>query len=251
MVIQKEHFYALLLYWNANDILALQAFWIIFKTIFWSRTTSLCCHIGFLSALSKTFTTGNLYEQITKLDDPLERLNSIMDWEMFRAKLTKVCQKDGYTKGGHPPIDVIIKFKASVLRRICNLSFDQLEYQINDRLSFMRFLGLGLNDKEPDSRMIWDFENTLTKTEVLEELFCMEKLESEDLITQKGTIIDATFVDVPKQHNSYDDNKKIKNGEIPEDWKKPENTAKFAQKGTDAHWAKKRIMEPILATRIM
>ena len=72
-------------------------------------------------------------------------------------------------------------------------------------------LGLGLNDKVPDSRTIWDFENTLAQAEVIEELFCMfdEKLESEGLITHKGTIIDATFVDVPRQHNSHDDNKKI------------------------------------------
>lgn len=187
------------------------------------------------------FDEENRYEQITKLGDPLEKLNSVMNWEIFRAKLTKVCQKEDYTKGGRPPIDVIVKFKATVLRRIYNLSFDQIEYQINDRLSFMRFLGLGLNDKVPDSRTIWDFENRLAQAEVMEELFCLfdEKLESEGLITHKGTIIDATFVDVPKQHNSHDDNKKIKSGEIPEDWKKPENAAKLAQKDIDARWAKK------------
>lgn len=114
---------------------------------------------------------------------------------MFRGKLTAVCQKEDYTKGGRPPIDVIIKFKASVLRRIYNLSFEQIEYQINDRLSFMRFLGLGLGDKVLDSRTLCDFENTLAEAEVMEELFCMfdAMLESEGLITHKGTIIDATF----------------------------------------------------------
>ena len=177
----------------------------------------------------------------SKLGDPLEKLDSVMDWEMFRAPLTKVCQKEDYTQGGRPPIDVIIKFKASVLRRIYNLSFDQIEYQINDRLSFMRFLGLGLNDKVLDSRTIWDFENTLAQADLMEELFCMfdEKLENEGLITHKGTIIDATFVDVPRQRNSRDENKKIKEGEIPEEWEKPENAPKLAQKDTDARWAKK------------
>ena len=187
------------------------------------------------------FDEAKRYEKITKLGDPLERLDSVMDWEMFRAPLTKVCQKEDYTQGGRPPIDVIIKFKASVLRRIYNLSFDQIEYQINDRLSFMRFLGLGLNDKVLDSRTIWDFENTLAQEGLMEELFCMfdEKLENEGLITHKGTIIDATFVDAPRQRNSRDDNKKIKNGEIPEEWEKPENSPKLAQKDTDARWAKK------------
>ena len=187
------------------------------------------------------FDEAKRYEKITKLGDPLEKLDSVMDWEMFRAPLTKVCQKEDYTRGGRPPIDVIIKFKASVLRRIYNLSFDQIEYQINDSLSFMRFLGLGLNDKVLDSRTIWDFENTLAHAGLMEELFCMfdEKLENEGLITHKGTIIDATFVDAPRQRNSRDDNKKIKNGEIPEEWEKPENAPKLAQKDTDARWAKK------------
>ena len=160
------------------------------------------------------FDTENRYERLTQLGDPLEKLNGAIDWEMFRDKLTAVCQKGDYTKGGRPPIDVIIKFKASVIRRIYNPSFEQTEYQINDRLSFMRFLDLGLGDKVLDSRTLWNFENTLAEAEVMEELFCMfdSMLESEGLITHKGTIIDATFVDAPRQRNSRDDNKTIKSG---------------------------------------
>ena len=178
------------------------------------------------------FDTENRYERLTQLGDPLERLNGAINWEMFRGKLTAVCQKENYTKGGRPPIDVIIKFKASILRRIYNLSYDQIEYQINDRLSFMRFLGLGLEDRVLDSRTLWDFENTLAEAEVMEELFCMfdAMLESEGLITHKGTIIDATFVDAPRQRNSRDENKSIN-----------ENKPKLAQKDTDARWAKKGI----------
>lgn len=181
------------------------------------------------------------YAKLTELGDPLEKLDSIIDWEIFREKLTKVCQKENYTKGGRPPIDVIVKFKASVLRHIYNLSFEQIEYQINDRLSFMRFLGIGLNEQVLDSRTIWDFEDKLAQAELIDKMFFMfdEKLEEEGLITRKGTIIDATFVDVPKQRNSRDENKNIKNCEIPEDWKKTENAPKLAQKDTDARWAKK------------
>ena len=187
------------------------------------------------------FDAEKRYEKLAELGDPLEKLNKVMDWEMFREKLTAVCQKEDYTKGGRPAIDVIIKFKASVIRRIYTLSFDQAEYQINDRLSFMRFLGLGVHSKVLDSRTIWDFENTLAQAGVMDELFEMfdKKLEEEGLITHKGTIIDATFVDAPRQRNSRDDNKRIKNGEVPEEWKKPENAHKLAQKDTDARWAKK------------
>ena len=67
------------------------------------------------------FDAEKRYEKITELGDPLEKLDSIMDWEMFREQLTAVCQKEDNTKGGRPLIDVIIKFKASILRRIYNL----------------------------------------------------------------------------------------------------------------------------------
>ena len=89
--------------------------------------------------------------RITKIGDPLTKLDKVMDWEMFREPLTKVCQKEDYTKGGRPLIDVINKFKASVLRRLYYLSFEELEYQLNDRLGFMRFVGIGLNDNVLDS----------------------------------------------------------------------------------------------------
>lgn len=64
-------------------------------------------------------------------------------------------------------------------------------------------------------------------------------LEDQGIITHKGTIVDATFVDAPRQRNSREDNAKIKNGEIPEEWKDPKNKNKLAQKDTEAHWTKK------------
>lgn len=187
------------------------------------------------------FDTENKYERLSGLGDPLEKLDEVINWEMFRGKLTAVCQKEDYTKGGRPPIDVIIKFKASVLRRLYNVSYDQIEYLINDRLTFMRFLGLGLGDKVLDSRTIWEFENRLAEAEIIEEMFIMfdAMLETQGLISHKGTIVDATFVDAPRQRNSRDENKKIKDGEIPEEWEKPENAPKLAQKDTDARWTKK------------
>ena len=181
------------------------------------------------------------YEKLTALGDPLEQLNKVIKWEMFRSKLTKACQQEDTGKGGRPPIDVIVKFKASTIKRIYNLSYEQTEYQINDRLSFMRFLGISLSDRVLDANTIWDFENTLAQAGIMEELFCMfdAMLEEEGLITHKGTIIDATFVDAPRQRNHHEENKTIKEGNIPEEWKKPENAHKLAQKDTDARWTKK------------
>jgi len=67
----------------------------------------------------------------------------------------------------------------------------------------------------------------------------MKELENKNLISHQGSIIDATFVDVPKQRNKKEDNDKIKDGNIPEEWKKPEHKSMRAQKDADARWTKK------------
>ena len=187
------------------------------------------------------FDEENRLELLSQLGDPLEILNKVIKWEMFRSVLNQACRKEDTGKGGRPPYDVVMMFKILVLQRLYNLSDDQTEYQINDRMSFMRFLGINLCDKVPDAKTIWKFKNDLAESKAAEKLFCMydEFLEKEGLISHKGTIVDATFVDAPRQRNSRDENKKIKNGEIPEEWTNPKNKNKLAQKDTDADWTKK------------
>ena len=143
------------------------------------------------------------------------------------------------SNAGRPPFDCIFLFKIIILQRLYNLFDDQTEYQINDRMSFMRFHGLGLDDKVPDAKTIWLFKDTLTKAGIMEQLFSQfnRMLEERGIITHKGTIVDATLVDTPRQRNSRDENKKIKDGEVPEEWKKEPH--KISQKDTDARWTKK------------
>lgn len=118
-------------------------------------------------------------EKLSKLEDSLEKLNRAIDWEMFRPELTKVFKKQAKGAGGRPPYDYVMLFKVLVLQRIYNLSDDQTEYQINDRMSFMRFLGLGLGDRVPDAKTIWLYRDNLTKANVIRELFDLfnEQLE--------------------------------------------------------------------------
>jgi len=180
-------------------------------------------------------------EKLSKLGDNLELLNKLIEWEMFRSALEKAVMKPSRGMGGRPRYDVVMIFKILVLARLYNLSDDQTEYQINDRISFMRFLGLGLGNTVPDAKTIWSFRETLKEAGVMDELFDQfSKLLSEQgLITREGGIVDATFVDVPKQRNHRDENRKIKEGTVPEEWKKPENKHKLRQKDTDARWTKK------------
>lgn len=176
--------------------------------------------------------------KLSELGDSLVKLNRVVNWEMFRPLLSEASRKENKGKGGRPPFDCVLMFKVLVLQRIYNLSDDQTEYQINDRMSFMRFLGLGLSDRIPDAKTIWLFRDTLTKAAVIRELFDLfnKQLEKEHLITRTGTIVDATFVEAPRQRNNPDENNDLRAGKVPEEWKKPENIHKLRQKDTDAKW---------------
>ena len=178
-------------------------------------------------------------EKLTKLGDPLVRLAKGIDFEFFRAFLEEKLHIEPKNDGGRKPYNYVLMFKILILQRFYNLSDDQAEYQICDRLSFMRFLKLTLADDVPDSKTIWIFRERLVDLDIVEKLFELFKtqLEALGLIIHEGKIVDASFVEVPKQRNSREENKQIKQGEIPKEWK--ENKNKLEQKDVDARWTKK------------
>lgn len=177
-------------------------------------------------------------EKLSKQGDPLERLNNVISWEYFRETIEKI-YTDKMVNAGPKPYDPLMMFKILILQRYYNLSDSQIEYQILDRLSFCRFLGLSLNDKVPDEKTVWDFRDKLIKKELEKELFenFFSLLESNGLIAHKGKIIDASFVEAPRQRNSKEKNKEIKAGKTPKEWEDKPN--KKRQKDVDARWTKK------------
>ena len=177
-------------------------------------------------------------ERLSKLGDSLEKLK-IIDFEAFRPQLENAFRKERKSNAGRPPFDVVMMFKILVLQRLFNLSDDQTEYQITDRMSFQRFIGLSLGERVPDAKTIWLFRDMLTQSGVIRELFAQFNgmLATKGIITHTGTIVDATFVDAPRQRNSREETDRIKNGETPKEWE--ENPNKLAQKDTDARWTKK------------
>jgi IS5 family transposase len=178
-------------------------------------------------------------EKLSKQKDPLERLNDCIKWEQFRSILDDVFKKENRGIGGRPAYNYLMMFKILILQRYYNLSDDQTEYQILDRLSFMRFLGLGLGDRVPDSKTIWLFKETLIKNKTTELLFsCFaESLAKAGLVANEGKIVDASFVEVPRQRNTREENQQIKDGETPEQWE--DFQSKLSQKDLDARWTKK------------
>lgn len=185
------------------------------------------------------FDLENRYEQLSKLNDPLEELNRMIDWNLFADLLSETTTKPRKSAAGRKPFDRVMLFKMLVLQRIHNLSDDRLEYQVRDRLSFMRFLGLDLAGVVPDAKTMWVFREELKENQLIERLFARfdECLRGLDVELKSGQIIDATFVTVPKQRNTREENKIIKDGAVPMDW--GQNPHKLAQKDIDARWTKK------------
>ncbi len=126
-----------------------------------------------------------------------------------------------------------------VLQRMHKLSDDRLEYQVQDRLSFMRFLELNLAGVVPAAKTMWVFREELKKNQLTERLFARfdECLRELDVELKSGQMIDATFVTVPRQRNAREENELIKEGAVPIEW--GQNPHKLAQKDIDARWTKK------------
>ena len=181
-------------------------------------------------------------EAISAKGDPLAVINATIRFESFRAEIEAVVRpkpEDRKSNAGRKPYDAILMFKILVLQALYNLADEQIEYQIRDRLSFMRFLGLGLEDPVPDATTVWLFREALAKAGLVEKLFAIfdRRLEAKGYIARGGQIVDATIVSAPKQRNSREENDAIKAGQTPEGWE--QKPAKNAQKDKDARWTKK------------
>ena len=176
-------------------------------------------------------------QRIDKAGDPLCKLNTAVDWEIFRPLLEQARRKKKKSSAGAKGFDVVLLFKILILQSLYNLSDEGLEFQILDRYSFSRFLGLHAADKIPAATTIWRFREDLIKAGVVDTLFTRfdEFLHDQGYRAQKGQIIDASIVKVPIQRNSRKENEQIKKGGQPEGW----NEHKKRQKDTDARWTRK------------
>jgi len=185
------------------------------------------------------FDIDKRHRQLNKLNDPLLVLSNLINFEIFREEIEKGLEKERKDNSGRRPFDKVMLFKGLIIKRLYGLSNEELEFQITDRSSFRRFLGINENDLSPDENTFWLFCNELAKNGVIDRLFIKfdEFLNQKGYTAKSGSMVDATFVEVPKQRNTREENKEIKEGKIPESF--TENIHKFAQKDTDARWTKK------------
>ena len=173
---------------------------------------------------------------LSKKGDDLERLSAVVDFELFRAELEAAVPRADRSKGGRPPFDHVLMFKTLILQTQNNLSDERTEFYLRDRLTWIRFLGLGLSDPVPDANTIWSFREQLTRAGAIERLFALfdRQLRAAGYLAMAGQLVDASIVAAPKQRNTKAEKQALKEGRIPENWKtKP---AKLRQKDRDARW---------------
>lgn len=174
--------------------------------------------------------------------DPLVSISALVPWEKFRGDIEAVVLTADETRksnAGRKPIDALVLFRMLVLQSLYNLSDEQIEYQVRDRLSFTRFLGLGFENRIPDGTTLWLFREKLAKAGLIARLFERfgQHLEANGYIARGGQMVDATIVAVPRQRNSRDENEEVKAGTTPKAWNK--DPAKNRQKDKEARWTKK------------
>jgi len=100
------------------------------------------------------FDLANRYASLSEAGNPLERLNAVIDWEIFRPILERIDSKERKSAAGREPTCRIRLFKLLILQRLHNLSDERLQFQVSDRISFMRLLGLELAGSIPDARTV-------------------------------------------------------------------------------------------------
>jgi transposase, IS5 family len=177
--------------------------------------------------------------QIDSMGDPLANLKAIMDWHIFQPVLDRIPRNEAKGPGGRPGFVPMFMFKILILQSLYGLSDEQTQFQILDRRSFHRFLEITEADAVPDQNTVREFRENLTRSKLFDELFDVyhRRLADRGFITRKGNIVDASFVEVPRQRNRKSENESIKRGELPEGWEK--NKKRLSHKDLDARWTKK------------
>lgn len=185
------------------------------------------------------FDLQDRFGKLDQLGDPLKALNAVVDWSVFEPILEKGLKKEKKSNAGRPSFDALLMFKVLILQSLYNLADAQTEFQIRDRFTFLRFLGLTPESRIPDEKTIWLFRESVKASGLHEELFATftRFLEAQGFVAKRGTVIDARIVEVPRQRNTHAENATIKEGLMPAGWEK--HTAKKVQKDCDARWTQK------------
>ncbi len=175
--------------------------------------------------------------KLDRLGDVLQEMEKHIDFKALAAEIDRVAPRPSRERGGRPPFPTELMVRAFILQSLYGLSDEQMEFQVLDRLSFQRFLGLRRSSQVPDRTTFWTFRERLTAARAGEALFeaVNRQLARHGYIARGGQIVDASLVPVPRQHVTGEEREIIKERAMPADWK----PAQRRQKDTEATWTKK------------
>ena len=194
------------------------------------------------------FDLSDRYEALSAAGDPLERLAAVVDFEVFRGPLVVALRRSVRGKGGRPPFDPVLMFKILVLQALYCLSDEATEFQIKDRLSFQRFLGLGLDGTVPDATTVWLFRERLVKAKAIDKLFARfdTALKDRGYLAMGGQIVDATAVPAPSSATPKPRRRRSRRGASPRTGSRPRRDKRTAMRAGRSSTAKPRsAREPI------
>ena len=129
-----------------------------------------------------------------------DQMNLLLDWSKIERELKKYYSK-GISVAGRPSYSGLLLFKMSLLQTWYGLSDYEVEERVNDSLSFMKFVGLSLEDDVPDNSVLSRFRTELTKQDAYEGLLqsINQQLEEKGILVKKGGIVDASITDSPRK----------------------------------------------------
>jgi len=141
-------------------------------------------------------------------EDFFNHINLIVDWKPIYKEISKFYKK-GESVVGRPSYDGIVLFKICLIQTWYGLSDYEAEEQVNDRLSFSRFVGISMDEKAPDHSVISRFRTALTQKKAFDKLLIAvnEQLERKDIVVKTGVIVDASITDTlrkPKGKKEYE-----------------------------------------------
>lgn len=177
--------------------------------------------------------------KLDKMGDILQIMEQHVDFAALAASIDQAAPRPASDKGGRPPFPTNLMVRVLILQQLHGLSDEQMEYQLLDRLSFQRFVGLRHSSQIPDRTTIWTFRERLIAANAHETLFdaVERQLHRHGYIARCGQLVDASIVPAPKQQLKKEEKALINQPEpaMPSDW----SPAKRRQKDIDATWTKK------------
>ena len=159
----------------------------------------------------------------------LERIDALVDWK----KLAKLVNGIYAAPLGRPSYPPVVMVKLMVLQQWYDASDEAMEEALWDRISFKRFVGLGIEDNVPDHSTISRFRKEVTERglgrRLFKELAC--QLDRRGLFVKQGTLLDATIVEAQARRPSSPEHPGAKSTVDPD--------ATWTQKGGRAYFGYK------------